>query len=96
MVICKALKVTETRTEKRAMPERTHSRVSPATNSRNASKKTKPTADIIMVTRANVRNSPTGSAAMALNSITVRAKKGWTLRYCPTLVFIARATMGCS
>lgn len=56
------------------------------------SKKTKPIANIKAVTRAKLMKSPTGSAAMAPNSITVRAEKGWVLRCCTTLVFVTWAT----
>lgn len=45
-----------------------------------------------MVTRAKTRKSPTGSVAIAPNSITVRAKTGWLLRYRPTLDSINRVT----
>lgn len=55
--------------------------------------KTKPTADMTMVTRAKIRNSPTGSAAIALNSSTVRPRTGRWRRYCPSLVFKSQATL---
>lgn len=50
---------------------------------------TKPTADMTMVTSAKMRKRPTGRAAMALKTITVRATNGWLPRYWPTLVFIS-------
>lgn len=56
------------------------------------SQKTKPTADIIVVTTAKVTKSPTGTAAMALNIRAVRATNEWLLRYRPSLVFSNRAT----
>uniref|UniRef100_A0A3B5QPE9 Protein kinase domain-containing protein n=1 Tax=Xiphophorus maculatus TaxID=8083 RepID=A0A3B5QPE9_XIPMA len=55
------------------------------------SKKTNPTTDITIVMRANRRKTPTGRAAMALNSSRARAKKGRLRRYCPTFVLITCA-----
>lgn len=69
-----------------------HSSCSVVTRAHIPSQNTKPAADVTMVTRANVRKSPTGTAAMVLNSMTVRAAQGWVLRYCPTLDFSTRAT----